>query len=59
MMGADLIAVAVLVLILGGAIAYIMKEKKRGVKCVGCPYADSCAAKAKKGTCSCQEEEKE
>ncbi len=21
---------------------YIVREKKRGVKCIGCPYADSC-----------------
>lgn len=38
----DLILVLVLVAIVGGAIAYIRKEKKRGVRCVGCPDAGTC-----------------
>ena len=33
----DLIALLVLVLILGPAVAYIVKAKRRGVKCIGCP----------------------
>jgi len=40
----DLILVAVLVLIIGGAVVYIIKEKKRGVKCIGCPAAGECAS---------------
>ncbi len=47
----DFIVIAVVVLILGCAIAYIVKEKKKGVKCVGCPYAESCGKTAEK--CSC------
>jgi len=38
----DLILVLVLVAIVGGAIAYIRKEKKRGVRCVGCPDGGTC-----------------
>ena len=38
----NFIVIAVVVLILGCAIAYIVKEKKKGVKCVGCPYAETC-----------------
>lgn len=38
----DLILVLVLVTIVGGAIAYIRKEKKRGVRCVGCPDGGTC-----------------
>ncbi len=45
----DIIAAIVLVAILGGVITYIVKAKKRGVKCIGCPYAEQCA---KKG-CGC------
>lgn len=38
----DLILIAVILLILGGAVAYIVKAKKRGVKCIGCPSAKTC-----------------
>ena len=34
---------AVLVLILGGAVVYICKAKKRGVKCIGCPDGATCS----------------
>lgn len=49
----NLILAAVLVVIVGAAVAYIIKEKKRGVKCVGCPYAEQCA---KRGKCSSVED---
>lgn len=38
----DIIVVAILILVVGSALGYIIHEKKRGVKCVGCPYAESC-----------------
>ena len=38
----DYIIIAVILLIIGGATAYIIKSKKSGKKCVGCPYASSC-----------------
>ncbi|MBQ5602046.1 MAG: FeoB-associated Cys-rich membrane protein [Clostridia bacterium] len=38
----DFIAIAVIVLIVGGATAYIIKAKKSGKKCIGCPNSDSC-----------------
>ncbi len=38
----DLILVLVIAVIVGAAIAYIRKEKKRGVRCVGCPDAGAC-----------------
>ena len=37
-----IVAVAILT-ILGVAIAYIIKEKKRGVKCIGCPAGAECS----------------
>ncbi len=43
----NIIIIAVLVLAVGGALAYIIKAKKSGKKCIGCPYGDSC-----KGSCS-------
>ena len=39
----------ILILIIGLAIGYIVKAKKNGQKCIGCPYAKECS----KGTCSC------
>ncbi len=44
----DIIAVAVILLIVGGAIAYIVKAKKSGKKCIGCPDSCSCNAKIRK-----------
>ena len=39
----DVILGAVLLLIVGGAICYIRREKKKGVRCIGCPSAGACA----------------
>lgn len=44
---ADLIVLTVVLIILGLAISYLVKEKKQGSKCIGCPYAKSCAKKRK------------
>lgn len=43
----DLMIILVLLLIIGGAIAYIVKQKKKGVKCIGCPYAQTCSGHCK------------
>ncbi len=45
----NVIIIVVLVAILGGAIAYIVKAKRSGVKCIGCPSGGSCGQK--KGSC--------
>ena len=42
------VAVVVLLLILGGAVTYLIRAKKSGVKCVGCPAGGSCSGKMKK-----------
>ena len=54
----DWIIVAVILTILGGAIFYICRAKKKGVKCVGCPDSSTCSGNC--GTCSgtCQNCEK-
>lgn len=41
----DIVVVVVLALILGLSMTYIIKKKKQGVKCIGCPNAQSCAKK--------------
>ena len=39
---ADIIVGGLVLLALGSAIAYIIKEKKKGVKCIGCPSGGNC-----------------
>lgn len=41
----DLIVAIILLLIVGAAILYIVKEKKKGVKCIGCPAAGNCPSR--------------
>ncbi len=43
---ADFVIVAVLLAVIGLAAGYVIREKKRGRKCIGCPEAG-------KGQCSC------
>ena len=51
----EIIAVAAIVVIVGGAILYIIKAKKSGRKCIGCPYSSSCKSGCKSGGCpSCK-----
>ncbi len=46
------IVAAILLAVLGGAVAYIIKAKKNGTKCIGCPNGHSCNA-SKNGGCCC------
>lgn len=39
------IIVAVLAVVVGLAVRYVYKQKKKGKKCIGCPYCDSCSSK--------------
>ena len=48
----DLILALIIVVVIGAAVLYIRKEKRRGVKCIGCPSAGECARK-QKGTNEC------
>lgn len=43
----DIIVVVTLVAIAVGVLIYIGKQKKRGNKCIGCPYGGKC-----NGNCS-------
>lgn len=45
----NVIVVAILVAIIGGAALYIYKAKKKGVKCIGCPDAKTCGGNC--GSC--------
>ena len=39
----DIVVLAVIALIVGGAGLYIYKAKKNGAKCIGCPNSGSCS----------------
>ena len=45
----NIVLILVIVLIIGSAVLYIHMEKKRGVKCIGCPEGCSCSGKC--GSC--------
>ena len=47
-MTSNIIVVIILFLVLGAAIFYIIKEKKRGNRCIGCPAAGNCPMKCNK-----------
>ncbi len=49
---ADIIIGAIVIALVGAASVYIYKEKKKGVKCIGCPSAGTCASK-NNGGCNC------
>ncbi len=51
----NVIIIAVVVLIAAGIVFYLIREKKKGVTCVGCPYAKECA-KRKQGGCGSPKE---
>ena len=38
----NVIIIAILVLIVAGIGLYLYRAKKRGAKCIGCPYAKQC-----------------
>lgn len=40
---ANLIVMGIVLILVGGAIAYIVKEKKNGAKCIGCSVKGSCS----------------
>lgn len=40
----NIIIIAVVALIVGLALGYIYKEKKKGKACIGCPFAGSCGS---------------
>ena len=43
---ADIIVISILVAVCAGIVFYLVREKRRGVKCIGCPYAKECAKKS-------------
>jgi len=48
----DLIPIGIIALVVGFAIYYVVKAKKSGRKCIGCPSGCSCP-ESKGAGCSC------
>ena len=44
---ADIIVIMILALLIGSAAAYMIRAKKNGVKCIGCPAGGSCPGSGK------------
>ena len=44
----NIIIILIIVAIIGFAALYIYKQKKKGKKCIGCPYSCSCSTKNKR-----------
>ena len=48
---ADLIVIAVVAAILGLAVWFVVRSRKKGIQCVGCPDAKTCASRGCSGKC--------
>ena len=52
----DIIVIAVVAVIVGLALRYIIRAKKKGVKCIGCPQGGKCAQREScTGCCAVKE----
>lgn len=50
---ADFIVIAIVLAVIAASIAYIVKEKKKGVRCIGCPAAGTCGSHQHAGESGC------
>lgn len=50
----DIIIIIFIAIVVGSALLYLIRAKKRGEKCVGCPYAKQCG-----GSCHSTEKTEE
>ena len=41
----DIIVILIVAVIIGAICFYLWRQKKKGVKCIGCPYAKECGGK--------------
>ena len=49
----NVVVVLLLLAIAAGIIWYLIRAKKRGETCIGCPYAKQCGSKCN-GGCGCE-----
>lgn len=50
---ADFVALVIILIAVGAAVAYIVRQKKRGVKCIGCTAGQNACSAAKEGAAGC------
>ena len=55
----NVIVLAVLAVIVGAVVWYLVRAKKRGEACVGCPYAKGCGGCCSHGKTADQANEKD
>lgn len=51
----DIIVSVILAAVIGAAIVYVVRAKKRGEACIGCPYSKQCGGKCG-GSCGSKTE---
>lgn len=49
----NIILVGIIALIIGLAVWYIRKEKRRGVQCIGCPQSKACSGQCARCSAGC------
>lgn len=49
----DYVIIGVIILIVGAAVAYIIKAKRSGQKCIGCPDSKTCGGACHSCSCNC------
>lgn len=47
----NIIITAILIIIIGAIVLHIVRAKKAGTKCIGCPYAKQCGSHCN-GSCN-------
>ncbi len=50
----DILVLVILAVVLVAAIIYVVRAKKKGVKCVGCPHANTCGKNTENVSCNCK-----
>ncbi|MBE6532023.1 MAG: FeoB-associated Cys-rich membrane protein [Ruminococcaceae bacterium] len=58
-MGDNIVPIIIIAIIVGLAVAYIIKAKKSGKKCIGCPDSSACSGKCSSCSCGCSSKESE
>ena len=56
----DFIIAAIVLIMIGSAVVYMIKAKKSGAKCIGCPEGCSCSSKSENASgcgCGCHSEQ--
>lgn len=48
----DIIIIIAIAIVVGCALFYIIRAKRRGEKCIGCPHSKACS-----GKCACAKQE--